>query len=242
MSKSGRASGFLRDLSTYLVTNITVSLFWVFYFVLNRTTVTGHHHIGEEKNTLILSHHQSMIDSFLVGTAAFYPKSWLKPHLLPWNPAASENFFNTPVLAWLATNWKCIPIREGRRDMKALARMIQVLPHGVMVLFPHGSRSRDGSVGAGKAGAGLLILSTRPRVIPVAIHGMDKVLPIGSFIPRIFKRIHVSYGPPLDYSEFLEGPRSKETAQALVDKAMGEIRAQYERIHGPRKHRDGEAR
>ena len=106
-----------------------------------------------------------MIDSFLVGTAAFYPQSWIKPHLLPWNPAAVENFYKNPILAWLAVNWKCIPIREGRRDMKALARMIQVLPHGVMTVFPQGGRSRNGTVGAGQPGPGLLILSARPRVM-----------------------------------------------------------------------------
>ncbi len=232
MSTGGKLPGFLESLSSYLVTNITVTLFWIFFFVLNRTTVTGRRNVGTAKNTLLLSHHQSMIDSFLVGTAVYYPKSWFNPHLLPWNPAAAENFFNTPVLAWLARNWKCIPIREGRRDMKALARMIQLLPHGVMTIFPHGGRSRDGSVGSGRAGAGLVVLSTHPRVIPVAIDGMDKVLPIGSCIPRIFKRIHVSYGPPVDYSDFLDQPRSKETAQAIVDRAMERIRIQLEEIRG----------
>jgi 1-acyl-sn-glycerol-3-phosphate acyltransferase len=213
--------------TSYLVTNLTVSLFWVLFFVLNRTTVLGRHNVGEAPNTLLLSHHQSMIDSFLVGAAAFYPKSWCKPHLLPWNPAAVENFYKTPLLAWLARNWKCIPVREGRRDLHALRRMVQVLPDGVMTLFPQGSRSRDGSVGPGQAGAGLLVLSTRPRVIPVAIEGMNDVLPIGCCFPRLFKRIFVSYGPPLDYSDLLEKPRTRETAQALVDQAMAAIRQQH---------------
>src|SRR6059036_2916705 len=130
-----------------------------------------------------------MLDSFLVGLAAFYPQSWLKPRLIPWNPAAAENFYKNPLLAWLADNWKCIWVREGRRDLHALHRMIQVLPHGVMTLFPEGTRSRDGAVGPGRPGAGLLILATRPRVVPVAIDGMRAVLPIGRYLPRIFKRI-----------------------------------------------------
>lgn len=168
-----------------------------------------------------------MLDSFLVGLVAFYPQSWLKPRLLPWNPAAAENFYKNPILAWLADNWKCLWVREGRHDLHALHRMIQVLPRGVMTLFPEGTRSRDGAVGPGRPGAGFLILATRPRVIPVAIDGMRDVLPIGRYLPRIFRRIHVSCGPPVDYAAFLAMPRTRATAQALVDGVMAAIRVEY---------------
>ncbi len=211
--------------TSYLVTNITVTFFWVLFFVLNRTTVVGRKNVGGARNTLLLSNHQSMLDSFLVGLGVFYPQSWWRPHLIPWNPAAAENFYRTPILAWLADNWKCIWVRQGRRDLHALHRMIEVLPSGVMTLFPEGTRTRDGSVGPGQAGPGLLILEARPRVIPVLIEGMRDVLPIGKAVPRVFKRIRVTYGAPVDYTEFLAMERTRETAQALVDKVMGEIRA-----------------
>jgi 1-acyl-sn-glycerol-3-phosphate acyltransferase len=220
----------IRAVTSYLITNLTVTLFWIFFFVLNRTTVLGREHVGKSRNTLLLSHHQSMIDSFLVGLSAFYPESWIKPHLQPWNPAAVENFYKNPVMAWLSDSWKCIPVREGRQDMAALKRMIRVLPHGVMTLFPQGTRSRDGRVRTGRPGAGLLILSTKPRVIPVAIDGMDKVLPIGKVLPRLFKRVYVSFGPPLDYSEFLDRPHTRETAQALVDRVMEAVRSQHDEL------------
>ncbi|UCG87123.1 MAG: 1-acyl-sn-glycerol-3-phosphate acyltransferase [Gemmatimonadota bacterium] len=222
-----RLSQLVWPVSSYLVTNVTVTLFWFLFFVLNHTKVIGRHNLGQEPNTLLLSNHQSMIDSFLVGLAAFYPWSWLKPHLIPWNPAAVENFFKSPLLAWLSSNWKCIPVREGRRDFRALHRMTEVLPHGVMTLFPEGTRTRDGSVGAGKPGAGLVALATRPKVIPVAILGMNEVLPIGCHIPRVMKRIYVCYGAPVDCSEFVGKRRTKEAAQQLVDRVMNVIRSQH---------------
>jgi len=217
-------------MTSYVLTNVTVTMLWLLFFVLNRTTVIGRRSVGEDRNTLLLANHQSMLDSFLIGLAAFYPKSWLKPRLIPWNPAAAENFYKNPVLAWLADNWKCIWVREGRRDLHALHRMIEVLPSGVMTLFPEGTRSRDGSVGPGRAGAGLLILATGPRVIPVAIDGMQDVLPIGRHVPRIFKRIHVSFGQPVNYAEFLKMPRTRETAQAVIDCAMEAIRVQHDEL------------
>ena len=94
---SGSSSrGTFWKISSYLVTNFSVTLFWVFFFVLNRTRVIGRHHVGEAPNTILLSNHQSMIDSFLVGLAAYYPRSLVKPYLLPWNPAAAENFYKNP--------------------------------------------------------------------------------------------------------------------------------------------------
>ena len=105
--------------------------------------------------------------------------------------------------------------------------MRQVLPGGVMTLFPEGTRTRDGSVAEGRPGPGLLILATQPRVIPVAIDGMQDVLPIGKQLPRIGKRVYVSYGAPIDYTEFLALPRTRETAQALMDRVMDAIRAQH---------------
>src|SRR2546421_8974622 len=221
--RRGRLFRLLWPMTSYLVTNLTVTAFWVLFFVLNRTRVLGRKNVGTEPNTLLLSNHQSMLDSFLVGLAAFYPRSLIQRRLLPWNPAAAENFYRTPILAWLADNWKCIWVQPGRHDLHALHRMIQVLPSSVMTLFPEGTRTRDGSVGRGQAGTGLLILATRARGIPVAIEGMREGLPIGSSVPRGFKRIRVTYGPPVDYADFLAPLRTRETAQALIDRVMAAI-------------------
>lgn len=221
---------FLREATSWFVTNVTVTFFWLFFRLLNHTTVIGKENVGYERNTLLLSNHQSMIDSFPVGLFAFYPRSWLKPYLMPWNPAASENFYGSRVLAWLADCWRCIPVKEGRRDLRALHRMIQVLPDGVMTLFPEASRTRTGEVGAGRAGAGMVILKARPKVIPVAIDGMQDVLPIGRRIPRIFQRIVFSYGPPVDFGDLLDQPASAELAQAITDRAMEAIRTQQAQI------------
>jgi 1-acyl-sn-glycerol-3-phosphate acyltransferase len=225
--RRGKLFRLLWPITSYIVTNLTVALFWVYFFVLNKTTVIGRSHVGDHRNTLLLSNHQSMIDSFLVGLAAYFPKSLVKPHLMPWNPAAVENFYRTPILGWLADNWKCIPVRPGRRDMRVLRRMTELLPHSVMTLFPEGTRTRDGSVGDGRPGAGLIALATNARVIPVAIHGMHEVLPIGRVLPRMFKRIYVCYGPVVEYADLLDRGRGKETAQQLVDRAVEAIRGQH---------------
>src|SRR3989475_5526744 len=81
--RRGRLFHLFWPVTSYVVTNVTVTLFWLVFFVFNRTVVIGRRNVGEERNTLLLSNHQSMLDSFLVGLAAFYPTSWLKPQLIP---------------------------------------------------------------------------------------------------------------------------------------------------------------
>jgi 1-acyl-sn-glycerol-3-phosphate acyltransferase len=222
--RPGRLSNILWHVTSYFVVNVTVTILWIFFHIFNRITVLGIENVGGQPNTLLLSNHQSMIDSFPLGIEAFYPRSWIKPYLVPWHPAARENFFKNRLFKWYFGHSRCIPVAPGRRDLQALRRMIDVLPYGTMVLFPEGTRSRTGEVQEGKPGAGLLILATRPRVIPVAIDGMREILPIGEKRPQIGKRVYIKYGKPLDYSEFLDKPRTRETAQAIVDKAMEEVR------------------
>ncbi|MGD8699837.1 MAG: lysophospholipid acyltransferase family protein [Gemmatimonadales bacterium] len=225
--RPGRVSNILWHVTSYFVSNISATVSWIFFRVLNRTTYIGRQHIGREPNTLLLSNHQSMIDSMPIALAAFYPKSWLRPYLVPWHPAARENFFKNKLIAWYSSHTRCIPVRPGRRDVHALHKMIDVLPKGAIILFPEGTRSRSGDVEDGRPGAGLVALATKPRIIPVAIDGMQDVLPIGETIPRIGKRIYITIGPPLDYSEFDDQPRTRETAQALVNKVMEAIREQH---------------
>ncbi len=207
-----------------VVTNFTVTLWYIFFHWCNRTTVIGKKNVPYQDNTLLLSNHQSMVDSFLVGLSAVYPASVRRPSLLPWNPAAEENFYSNPVLAWFSDNWKCIPVKEGRKDVRAIFKMAEALKTGIMTLFPEGTRSRDGTIRQGRAGAGYLILETKATVVPVCIDGMDKVLPIGSTFPRMFKRIYVYYGEPLDFSDYFEGKRSKEKAQKVMEIVMERIR------------------
>jgi len=242
--RPGWLENILWHITSYFVANITATAGWLYFRVLNRTTFIGRENIGRQPNIMLLSNHQSMIDSMPVALA-FYPKSWLHPFLVPWHPAARENFFKNRFIAWFSSHTRCIPVRPGRRDIRALHKMIDVLPKGAIILFPEGTRSRTGEVQDGRPGAGLVALATRPRIIPVAIDGMHSVLPIGTSRPRVGKHVIVKYGPPLDYSEFLDKPRTRETAQALVDKAMEAIRAQHREIRQLRLERvapaDGEA-
>jgi 1-acyl-sn-glycerol-3-phosphate acyltransferase len=224
-------------ISNYLLANLSVTFGYIFFHFLNRTIVIGKRNVPQKRNTLLLSNHQTMIDSFLVGLFAFYPTSLLKPSVIPWNPAAEENFYRNPFLAWLADSWKCIPIKKGRKDVGAIFKMAEALRSGTMTLFPEGTRSRDGSIGQARGGAGLLILETRPTVIPVCIEGMDELLPVGAVLPRLFKRVYIYYGKPLDLSEFYHRPKSREAAREIMTRVMDRIRTMRAEIQAMKEYK-----
>lgn len=219
--------GKLWHFNSYLLTNAAATLCWIYLFLLNRTKVVGKRNVSREPNTLLLSNHQSPLDSFLIGIAAYYPRSLFRPRLLPWNPAAVEYFYKNKFTAWVAEHWKCIPVREGRRDPWALRRMIQVLPPSIMILFPEGRRSQGSPVGPGQPGAGFLTLCTRPKLIPVAIDGMHYVCPDRRFPFCLGRRLYISFGKQVSYSDLAEHPFTRQTAQLIVYRVMDIIQDQH---------------
>ena len=226
----GRVFNFFWPFTRWLFTLGTTTVGAILFFGLSRTEIIGRRNALRVRNTLLLSNHQSLIDSFLIGFSAYYGPAVFKPWLICWNPAAEENFYKNAYQGWWSDQWKCIPVAPGRRDMRALYRMIRALKEGTMILFPEGTRSRSGAVGEGKPGAGLVALANQPHIVPVTIAGMSDVLPIGASWPIPFQRVTILFGPPIDYSHLVGKERSKETAQAVVDQVMSVIRYQYDWI------------
>lgn len=226
----GRVFNFFWPFTRYVLAHATSLVGAVLFFGLTRTEIIGRANVPRRRNTLLLANHQSLIDSFLIAFSAYFGPSFFRPWLVPWNPAAEENFYKNAYQAWWSDQWKCIPVAPGRRDMRALYRMIRALKSGTMVLFPEGTRTRSGRIGRGRPGAGLVILANRPLVVPVTIQGMNDVLPVGASWPRPFQRVTIVYGPPLDLSEFYGEERSKETAQAIANRVTGVLRYQRDWI------------
>ncbi len=221
---SSRVWSVFNFLVTWSFALLTSAVAFVFFFVLNRTVVRGRGNLRAARNTLYLSNHQTMIDSFLVGTVLTMPKLILRPSLIPWHPAASENFFGNRVLAWFSARWKCIPVRRGQRDFEALSRMSEALSEGTMLIYPEGTRSRTGEIGQGRPGTGKLIHDTRAVCVPIRIRGMDRVLPVGSRFPRIFQRIEVTIGEPVAFGDLLSEPSSKDTSERVIETVMVALR------------------
>ena len=93
-----------------------------------------------------------------------------------------------------------------------------------MVLFPEGTRSKDGNLQPARAGIGLVISKTLAPVMPMRIFGAYQAFPKGSRSLRLTK-ITVVIGEPLRFSREEVAPAARETYQRIGNRVMEAIAA-----------------
>jgi 1-acyl-sn-glycerol-3-phosphate acyltransferase len=112
---------------------------------------------------------------------------------------AKESLFKVPFMGWHLRRAGNIPInRSNRREaMRSIARAAERIREGTpVVVFPEGTRSRDGRLQPFKAGSFKLAASAGVPVVPITIIGTCKVLPKDSLIVHPGKvEMHIS--PPI---------------------------------------------
>ncbi|MGG1479703.1 lysophospholipid acyltransferase family protein [Bacillus smithii] len=162
-----------------------------------RVEVKGLEHFPEQGGVLLCSNHIDNMDPPILGVTCPRPISFM----------AKAELFNVAILSGIIKKLNAFPVKRGGNDREALRTGLKVLKEGkVLGLFPEGTRSKTGKLGKGLAGAGYFALRTNAQVIPCAI--------IGSY--RIFQKVKVIYGKPIDMSELREKKASPEEATNLI--------------------------
>ena len=127
---------------------------------------------GGRRAYVVVSNHQSMLDILMLSRL---------PREMKW--VAKEELFRVPWIGWMFWIAGDIPVRRGDADSgrEVLARATSYLRHGMNVMmFPEGTRSRDGRMLPFKSGAFRLAIEAGVPVLPVAVHGTAEGMPKGS--------------------------------------------------------------
>ena len=79
-----------------------------------------------------------------------------------------------------------------------------------------------------------LALGTGLPVVPVAVWGAQKILPYGSYAPRVLPRktVKIMAGPPVDLSALADHPLSSQNLRAATDKIMSDVTALLGELRG----------
>jgi 1-acyl-sn-glycerol-3-phosphate acyltransferase len=135
---------------------------------------------------------------------------------------AKQELFAVPVLGRLIRSLNAIPIDRSRLSRETLVTLDAFLASGrVLVLFPEGTRSRDGRLGAAKPGIGVLLLQRPVTVLPAYIEGTDA--PVRNLFRR--GRIRVVYGRPLPLpQEPGPGPERRVEARRIAESVLEAVR------------------
>lgn len=192
----------------------TAAIFALYGHCLNRLKVVGTEHLPEEGGVLLAANHISEYDTI------FLPIAVLRRHpfQMVWAPAKEELFQNR-FLSVLFRSWGAFPVKRGR-DVRAGKQLGDLLQSEKIMLFPEGTRNKDGQLGKGNRGVGKLIYDHRPVVIPTSLTGLNSWT-----FPGFGQRGMIRFGAPLDFSDLFELDDCKATHLQIVERLMAAIAA-----------------
>jgi 1-acyl-sn-glycerol-3-phosphate acyltransferase len=176
--------------------------------------VRGRENIPREGGLIIASNHTSYWDPPMVG--ASLPR---EVHFL-----AKEELFRSPVIGPLIASVNAIPIRRGTADLSGLSRAIDGLKRGgALLIFPEGSRMRDGELHPARPGVGLLSVQADVPVAACYISGSNRP---GAWWRRGV-RVRITFGLPRSWRELAGAdadlPPGRTLYQRVGDGIMREI-------------------
>ena len=141
---------------------------------------------------ILAPNHQSYLDSLFI--MAFLKKKTLRDTFFY---AKSEH-----VRRWwqrfMASRHNII-VMDINKDLKlSLQKLADVLKKNKkVIIFPEGTRTLDGHLGDFKHTFAILGRELGVPIVPVAVDGAYKVLPRGRKFPRLFKKVKISFLPPI---------------------------------------------
>lgn len=186
-----------------------------------RVTVAGREHAAKDQSYIIMSNHQSHFD-----VLAFYGH-WGRQ--FRW--VMKEELRRVPGLGWYCSAGGHVFIDRSDRE-KAIASLLAAKPllrGGISVMiFPEGSRSRDGRLQEFKKGGFIQAMELGLPILPVSISNSRMVLPSKS-LALLPGRIHIRFHPPIDPAAY--GPLQREQLMEDVRRAIASGLTPFEQNH-----------
>ena len=122
---------------------------------------------------VVVSNHESFVDMLLISHLPWEMK-WL----------SKKSIFGIPLVGWLMRMAGDVELVRGDRDSVVAAMQVcgDCLGRRVSVmLFPEGTRTRDGALGEFKDGAFRLAIDHQVPVLPLVVNGTREALQAGSW-------------------------------------------------------------
>lgn len=155
---------------------------------------------------IFAANHQSVVDGLFV-VAKIKPSEFKRTYFF-----AKEKHFKRKWRKYLANRNNIIIMKDGENVIDSIKRMASVLKKGRnIIIFPEGTRTRDGNLAEFKQTFALLSKEMNVPVIPVAIKGAYEAFSRKSKFPHPFKKITVEYLPAVDP----EGKTQEEITEAV---------------------------
>jgi 1-acyl-sn-glycerol-3-phosphate acyltransferase len=200
----------------YAVVRTLTTLYGMIAF---RTRGVGAERVPRDGPLILAPNHFSFMDHFFVGMFLRRQVQFM----------AKSQLFKRP-MQFVYTHGGVFPVRRGHEDHDAFITAGAILARGgCVVMYCEGGRSRTGSLAErAKPGIGRLALESGATVVPVGIHGSQRVR---NWKRLSFPRVTVNYGEPMTFSD--ESGPVRERQQDVADRIFAEIQRLYGELDDP---------
>jgi 1-acyl-sn-glycerol-3-phosphate acyltransferase len=138
---------------------------------------------------ILAANHASFIDPPLVGSGLTRDINYL----------ARESLFRFPVVGAILRSWNAVPVDRDGGGAKGLKIILgRLLAGGGIILFPEGTRTKDGNLQPARSGIGLTVIKSNAPVVPVRVFGTFAAYGRNHKFPRP-KKVAVKYGAPMNF-------------------------------------------
>ena len=196
---------------------IVKGLLTPFIRVFVRLRVEGREHVPRHGPVILACNHRSFLDSFFIPLVVRRRVTFV----------AKAEYFDDAKTAWFFKSCGQIPIRRegGSASERALTSATEVLRAGkVFAIYPEGTRTRDGLLHRGHTGIARLALRCNVPIVPIGMIGSDEVQPVDSRMPKLFRRVTIRFGEPIDPGRYAGREHDRMALRELTDEVMYEIR------------------
>jgi long-chain acyl-CoA synthetase len=170
--------------------------------LMGRANVSGLEHLPRQGPYLICPNHQSFIDPICLNAVLPY-RTFVNQFFV-----GAVEYFKSPFTRWVARAINLVPVDPDSNLVPAMQAGAFGLRHGkILMLFPEGERSIDGTVKRFKKGATILARHLRVPIVPVALHGVYEIWPRNrrfnwsALLPWSGHRITIQFGEPMVFGE-----------------------------------------
>ena len=168
---------------------------------------------------ILAANHASYLDPPLVGAG-------LKREI---NYLARKSLFRFPVVGAILRAVNSVPVdRDGGGAAGLKAILDRLLAGGGIILFPEGTRTRDGKLQPARSGIGFTVVQSNAPVVPVRVFGTYEAYGRHLIFPRP-RSVAVKYGRPLMFEKLRVEAKScskqrlKEIYRQIADEIMATI-------------------
>ena len=187
-------------------------------------TVTGVEKLPKHGPFIISPNHQSFLDPPVL--LSVLPNSILRDAFY----VGTSEIFGNGILRALARSLKLIPVDPDANLVPAMRAGAYGLRRGkVLVLYPEGERSIDGTPKVFKKGAAILASHLNVPIYPVAMDGFFEAWPRGKGFQK-FARLHIAFGDPI------HPPRPVDNPEKCYELLTAELKARVMDMWLPMRH------